>query len=205
MCIRHYSFLVLIVCITSCELFTKKEQGIPIARVNDSFLYKDDIKDLVQENTSKEDSILRINNYIDQWATQQLLINGAKMNLGQETQNEFDVLIQQYEVDLYTKAYMEALVKQNIDTTITFEEAKVVYESNLESFKLNEDLIKFRYINVDENNSDVKDIEERLKRFDNEDKRILDSISIQFKSYSLNDSIWIKVNQAVEKNSCAQS
>ena len=32
-----------------------------------------------------------------------------------------------------------------------------------------------------------------------EDKKELDSISIQFKSYSLNDSIWIKVSQVIDK------
>ena len=31
------------------------------------------------------------------------------------------------------------------------------------------------------------------------DKKVLDSISIQFKSYSLNDSIWIRVNQVIDK------
>ena len=183
----------------SCEYFSKKKNGIPVARVNEAYLYEGDIADIIPENTSKEDSLLRINNFIDQWATQQLLIGRAKINLSEQKQLEFQQLVQQYEVDLITKAYMEALVKQNIDTTVTREEAQAVYESNLEAFKLNEDLIQFRYINVDENNLDLDEIEERLKRFDKDDKRILDSISIQFRSYSLNDSIWIKVNQAVEK------
>ncbi|MBT8274441.1 MAG: peptidyl-prolyl cis-trans isomerase [Bacteroidia bacterium] len=185
--------------IMSCDMFSKKAEGEPVARVNDVYLYEDDLIDLVPENVSKEDSLLRVNNFIDQWATQQLLIEGAKINLAQEKQQEFNELIEQYEVDLYTKAYMEALVKQNIDTTVSQDEALAVYERNLESFKLNEDLIKFRYININENNSEIDDIEERLRRFDEADKALLDSISIQFRSYSLNDSIWIKVNQAVEK------
>lgn len=192
-------FIVLILSFTSCDLFNKEKEGIPIARVHDAYLYQDDVIDLIPEGLSREDSILRINNYINQWATQELLISGAKFNLSQEKQMAFDQLIKQYESDLYTKAYIEALVKQGIDTSITMEEAQYVYERNLESFKLNEELIKFRYINVDLNNTDLKEIEERLKRFDKEDIKILDSISIQFRSYSLNDSIWIKVNQAVEK------
>ena len=192
-------FSVIILSFTSCDLLKKEKEGIPIARVHDAYLYQHDVIDLIPEGVSKEDSILRINNYINQWATQQLLINGAKLNLSQEKQMAFDQLIKQYESDLYTKAYIEALVKQKIDTTVTMEEAQYVYERNLESFKLNEELIKFRYINVDLNNSALKEIEERLRRFNKEDIKILDSISIQFRSYSLNDSIWIKVNQAVEK------
>jgi len=197
--IRSVLILILILGFSSCDLFKKEQEGIPIARVNASYLYEHDIADLIPEGASPEDSLLRVTNFIDQWATQQLLISGAKINLTQEKQVEFNQLVKQYESDLYTKAYMEALVKQNIDTTISIEEAQVVYNTNLESFKLNEELVKFRYINVDETNSDIEAIEERLKRFDADDKRILDSISIQFRSYSLNDSIWIKVNQAVEK------
>lgn len=195
-------FLVLIslsTLICSCEFFKKEEEGIPVARVNDNYLYLHDIEDLIPEDATTEDSLLRVQNYIDQWATQQLLLSGSKLNLSESKQQEFENLVDQYETDLYTKAYMEALVKQNIDTAISINEAQQVYERNLESFKLNEELIKFRYINVDENNTDLEEIEERLVRFDSVDKKILDSISIQFRSYSLNDSIWIRVNQAVDK------
>ena len=41
--------------------------------------------------------------------------------------------------------------------------------------------------------------EKRFKRFDEKDKRLLDSVAVQFQSYSLNDSIWVKASQVVEK------
>lgn len=183
----------------TCNFFQKEESGIPIARVNQAILYQKDIKAILPEGISKNDSILRVTNYINQWATEQLLMDGAIINLSQDKQEEFEKLVTQYQSDLYIKAYMEALVKQNIDTTISLIEAQETYEKNIESFKLNDELIKFRYINVLETNSDLDKIEERLKRFNTEDKKVLDSVAIQFTSYSLNDSIWIKVSQAIEK------
>ena len=39
----------------------------------------------------------------------------------------------------------------------------------------------------------------RFKRFNEEDKKRLDSISIQFNSFYLKDSIWIKSEQAISK------
>ena len=185
--------------LTSCEFFKKTEEGDVVARVNDTYLYKSDIENLVLDGTPKEDSILRVNNFINHWATQQLLMNGARVNLSQDKQEAFNNLVNQYKNDLFTKAYLEALVKRSIDTLVTQNEAEDVYNRNIETFKLNEELIKFRYINVAESNADLKDIETRFKRFDNEDKKLLDSIAIQFKSYSLNDSIWIRVNQAILK------
>lgn len=197
--LKTLSILFTITLLVSCQYFAKEQEGTPIARVNDTYLYEEDIKELVKNSVSKEDSILRVTNFINQWATQQLLISGAEVNLSEEKQQAFNTLVEQYRSDLFTKAYLEGLVKQNIDTTVTLAEAEEVYQRNKETFKLNEELIKFRYINVNESNDDIKDVEERFKRFDNEDKKILDSISIQFKAYSLNDSIWIKADQVMTK------
>ena len=185
--------------LTSCDYFVRKDQQNAIARVNESYLYEEDIKDLITAETSTQDSTLIVNNYITRWATQQLLIDGAELNISDEKQSEFNKLVDQYRKDLYTKAYIEALVTRDLNVNVGAEEAEEFYKNNSETFKLNEELIKLRYIKVDENITDFSKIKERFRRFNNEDKFILDSISIQFSSYSLNDSIWIKLSQAVNK------
>jgi len=191
--------LALMLIVVSCDIFNKNGELTPIARVNDSFLYQEDIEDILSEGVTGSDSIVLVTNYINKWATQQLLLDGAAINLNEDKQKEFGKLVQQYRKDLISKAYLEALVKQNIDTLVSMQEATDFYESNKENFKLNEELIKFRYINVDENISDISEITRRFRRFNQEDREVLDSIAIQFKNYSLNDSIWVKVNQVVNK------
>jgi len=184
----------------SCDFSLKEEEtGIPIARVNNSYLYKEDVAALAAETNSKIDSAVLVENYIKNWATKQLLLDGALLNLSEEKQASFNKLVAQYKTDLYTKSYMEALVKRSMDTFVKRNEAEAYYNQNKDVFKLNEELLKFRYIHVDENIIDYKGIEKKFKRFNETDKRELDSISIQFKSYSLNDSIWIKVSQVIEK------
>jgi len=199
--VRNKIYIVfLVLSFSSCTFFFKEtDDRLKVARVNDTYLYYDDIKDLVSENTTKEDSILLVQNYINRWATQQLFVDGAMLNLSESQQASFNKLVNQYKNDLYTKAYIEALVKRSIDTTVTDEESKMYYQANEEVFKLNEDLIKFRYVHVEENIIDFNKIEQKFKRFNKSDKKELDSISVQFKSYSLNDSIWIKVSQVINK------
>lgn len=184
---------------TSCDFFKSTDNGEPIARVNDAYLYKEDVASIVPEGASKEDSTLMVNAYINRWARQLLLMDGALVNLSEDKQTDFSRLVAQYKNDLFTKAYLEGLVKKNIDTVVHSDEAEVFYEANKESFKLNDDLIQFRYISLPLNPIDVDTIKNRFKRFKNKDKRYLDSISVQFKSYSLNDSIWIKFSQVAEK------
>ncbi|WP_299781984.1 peptidyl-prolyl cis-trans isomerase [uncultured Formosa sp.] len=197
---KNRIFLILVLLsVTSCQLFKTEDERIPVARVNETYLYQEDIKDLVNEGASKDDSTLVVQNFITRWATQELLVEGAKRNLNETKLEDFQRLVNQYKRDLYSKAYLEALVKRSVDTVVSIEEAERYYKANTEAFKLNEDLIKFRYINVDENRLDFKDIQTKFQRFNQEDKRELDSISIQFKSYALNDSIWVKMSQVISK------
>lgn len=196
---KTFIFVVVICCIFSCDFFKKDDAEDAIARVNDAFLYDQDIQGLVPPGSSSQDSTLIINRFINRWALEQLLMDGAQLNLSQPKQDELNNLVSQYKNDLYTKAYLDRLVKKNIDTIVSLEEAQLVYEKNKESFKLNEELIKFRYLATNENAIDLSIIEERFKRFNEEDKNYLDSIAVQFKSYSLNDSVWIKVSQVYTK------
>ncbi|WP_246085330.1 peptidylprolyl isomerase [Paucihalobacter ruber] len=197
--IKNIGILFLVLSLSSCDFFKPASPGNPVARVNENFLYKEDLVGVVPEGVSKDDSLVLVNNYINKWALQLLLLSGAERNLPDKTQQEFNKLVVQYKSDLYTKAYLDALVKQNINDNTNPEELKEVYESNKESFKLNEELLKLRYIKIAQNANDAKDITNKFKSFTSEDKRHLDSISVQFKSYSLNDSIWIRYSQLIEK------
>jgi len=190
---------LLAVVITACDVFKKNDTRNAIARVNNKYLYIDDFAGIVSEGVTGQDSALIVQNFINEWATEQLLVDGAQINLSETKQQNFNKLVEQYKSDLFSKAYLEALVKKNLDTVVSTNEARMYYEANKDVFKLNEELLKFRYIHVDENIIDFNTIKKRLKQFEEEDKAALDSIAIQFKSYSLNDSIWVKMSQVISK------
>ncbi|WP_420573832.1 peptidyl-prolyl cis-trans isomerase [Kordia sp.] len=183
----------------SCEYFQQSNEGEPVARVGESYLYKSDLAPFLSDNISAEDSAVIVNNYINRWATQELFIQRAKINLPQEKQDAFEELIEEYRNDLYIEAYKEAIVKQTIDTMVTAFDEAAYYDKNKENFKLNEELLKLRYINIAKDNSNIDEITERFERFEEEDKIILDSLAIQFNNYSLNDSIWVKKTQVFKK------
>ena len=194
---RFFSLCFLV--IFSCDLALKPNSQDSIARVNNSFLTLDDIDASLFEGLSQQDSLIQIQNVINNWATEQLLQDGARINLEAKQQSEFEILVQQYKSDLYTSAYLEALVKQNLDTTITNQELEEVYNQNKELFVLKEDLIKLRYINHDKNLPNSNEIKRRFRRYNAEDRTVLDTISLQFNSFFLNDSVWIKSSQVISK------
>ena len=191
--------ILLAVIIYGCDRFNSDKIDDAVARVNDSYLYKEDLKHIIPNNVSKADSTLLANNYINNWASNLLLMDKALLNLPEKQQESFNSLVKQYENDLYTKAYLEALVKRSIDTTVSKAEADTIYQRNKESFKLNDELLKLRYINLPQNAVNLEGIKSKFKKFEKNDKVFLDSIAVQFRSYSLNDSVWVRASQVIEK------
>jgi len=184
--------IICIITLSSCAYFKQDNLEIPVARVNDSYLYQKDIKDLIFGNTSKEDSTLIVNNFINRWATKQLLIDQSIINLSQEKQDAYNDLVNLYKTDLYTEAYKSSIVAKQLDSIISLKELEDFYNQNKDNFKLNDDLLKVRYIHIDGNFSNTKELVEKFKRFDSIDKDELTELSIKFKAFNLNDSIWIK-------------
>jgi hypothetical protein len=186
-------------CITSCSYFEKEVAEDVIARVGDQYLYSKDLERIISEDLSAEDSINITRNYINTWAKKQLLVDKARFNLEEEKINEFEELVNQYRSDLLIAAYKEALVAASMDTLVSAEEITEYYSENKENFKLNEALLKVRYIHTDKSYDEIDKAKQLLKRFNAEDKEALEEMSLQFKGSSLNDSTWIKFTQLVQK------
>ncbi len=189
---RIISSLFLLLSLISCDYFKQDIQSKPIARVNDKYLYKEDIKGLVFQSTSKEDSILIVNNFITKWATQQLLVDQSIINIPQNQQDDFNKLVDEYKIDLYTEAYKSSIVTRQLDSLISTKELEHYYELNKENFKLNDELLKVRFIMVSSDFNNLSEVTKKFKRYNTIDKTDLSNLTIKFKAFNLNDSIWIK-------------
>ena len=185
--------------VVSCDYFRAPKKPKAIARVGESYLFQDDIVDLVPKGTSKKDSIAIVKSYIDRWATQKLLFEAAQRNIGKDKVSEFNALIDQYKVDLYTKDYIESLVIRQIDTVVTEVQIEAYYAKNKQYFKNSSELVKLRYINLVKENPKFAKIKSKFSSFTKKDRKELEQLAVQFKSYAFNDSIWVDINQVYEK------
>lgn len=182
----------------SCDYFKEPEEKVGIARVNNQNLFLEDLEGLVQPNTSKEDSILLVNDFINRWASQRLLIDAAERNLTDEEKVSFEKLVKQYRYDLYTRAYLEAIVNRTIDTVFTKEELQKYYEQEKNNFKTTNQIVKLRYIKLMEDNPKFKLIQQKF--FDDKtNPTFWENYQLQFNSFAMNDSIWVEMNQIYRK------
>ena len=191
--------LVVTFLVSSCEYFKTPKEPKAIARVGKSYLFESDIRDLVPSGTSKKDSAAIVKSFIDTWATKKILFEASERNISKLKIAEFNELIEQYKVDLYTKNYIEELVIRQIDTLVTEEQIKSYYDKNKQFFNNSSELVKMRYINLVKENPKFVNIKSKFSSFTKKDRKELEQQAVNFKSYAFNDSIWVDINQVYEK------
>ena len=185
---------------SACDsLFREKVEKEPLARVGEEYLYKEDVAPLIRGDMSEQDSALFVTNYINNWASKQLLLSKSKINLPEQKLAEFDRLVTDYKADLYTRAYVEALVFKEQDTAVSTSQLRQYYEREKENFKLGEKLVQLRFIGLPTQFLHKDDVVSRMKAWSEEDRIYLDSIAVQFKKIHFNDSIWVRTSRVIEE------
>ncbi len=198
---RHFALSITtltLICIflSSCSsYFKKKENIVPLARVGENFLYGEDIAVYITNGMSESDSASFVNNYINTWASKQLLLSKAKINLQEDKLQKFDALVADYRTDLYTRAYKEALVLKGSDSLISKDQLANFYAEEKENFKLKERILRIRFVALPKNFLNKGEVSKRLKNFEKEDVSYLDSIGVQFTKLHFNDSIWVRASR----------
>jgi hypothetical protein len=185
--------------LSSCAFFSKEENTTSVARVNNHYLSREELSEQISSNLSEMDSTVAARNYIQNWARDKLFLDRAKLNLPQEQQSYFRDLSKRYEEQLFKKAYKDALIEKQLKIQIDSSEIASYYQDNKSNFKLNEDLVQLRYLQLDKKMKSLRDIKREFVRFNAEDMLSLQEKSLEFKSLSLNDSIWVRVTDVVKE------
>jgi len=169
-----------------CSNFSNNNSNNLVARAGENFLYENDLPEYI----SKDDSLIKISSFIEAWAKEKVLYDLSMINLSQSKRAEIDELVENYKVDLYINSYKDLIVNSKIDSIVTTEQIDSFYTLNINNFKLNENLVKYRYIKVPNDNININRIRRYIVRINEQDRYFLDSLNFQFADLKLNDSIW---------------
>ena len=179
-------FISITLLILSCSNINNDNSNDLIARAGENFLYQNDLPSF----SSRQDSLLRYKNFVELWAKEKLLYDLSLTNLSQSKKNELDLLIEKFKIDLYINSYKDLIVNSRIDSIVTNEEIESYYNANIDNFALNETLLKYRYLKVPSDNTNINRIRRYIQRLSNNDRDFLDSLNFQFAELKVNDSVW---------------
>ena len=178
---------------TSCSNISDNNSNDLIARAGENFLYQNQLPSF----SSEQDSILRYLNYIETWAKEKILYDLSLTNLSQSKKNDLDLLVEKYKVDLYINSYKDLIVNSRIDSIVTDEEIESFYNRNIDNFKLNENLLKYRYLKVPSDNINISRIRRYIQRLNESDRDFLDSLNFQFADLKINDTVWFTEREVI--------
>jgi hypothetical protein len=179
-----------------CEDKQKNENAI--ARVNDKYLMADEFLKVLPETYTKEDSIQLRSIFINDWATHQLLLDKARINI-EDNKLEIDELVEKYRRELLIEKYKEALINKFLDTVVTNADVDQYYQLNKDVYKLNEELVQIRFIHFNKTMKDGKELVKLFKSKNLKDINALNDKRLEFNSFNLNDSIWVSYKEVQEK------
>ena len=163
-----------------------------MARVYDDYLYASGLKGLIPENTSKQDSLVLVKNYINNWVRTQLMINQAERNVAVRKQN-LDQMLEDYKNSLIIYYYETELIRQLLDTVVSENEIVNYYNEHQNDFELKENIARVIYV-VYSNNLKDKEKKEIQTLFSMPDTVIMEQLDKNTgrlaQSYSVDTVKW---------------
>ena len=203
--------LVAIVFMGSCDLIQMKKTATEdavtrkqIARVNNSYLYLDELSGIIPAGATPEDSVGRITAYVNSWIRKQLVINEAMKNIDiNELEVERKVLDYRYSLIAYE--YQNYYIKQNLDDSVSDTEIQAYYNEGKDNFILKQNIIQGTFIKVPKTAPRTERIKALIYSNKPKDQTELKSYCLGFSAaYHLSDSSWIEFDKLVSSSPLAE-
>ncbi len=187
-----YTYIFVLIILFSCTTKPAKEENrVAIARANNSYLYADNLKDIVPKGTPEKDSVDLVKKYIDNWVHESLVIQKAESNLTDEQKN-VEKQLQDYRNSLITYSYEKELVKQKLDTVVTNQEIEEYYNNNQSNFQLKDNIIKVIYVKVNKKAPGIEKLKKWYKSDNTKDREQLAGYCHQFaENFYLDENSWL--------------
>ena len=201
----------MLVIFAGCDLIRrKKEQQVtvperkPVARVNDKYLYQDELVGIVDQNSTAEDSAARATAYINSWVRKQLIIAEAMKRIDiNEAAVERKVL--DYRYSLIGYEYQNFYIQQHLNDSISEKEIENYYSGHSDNFILKQNIVRGTYIKVPKTAPRTGKVKDMLFSIKEKDQNELKSYCLSFSvAYHLSDSSWIEFDKLVVNSPMAE-
>jgi hypothetical protein len=190
----------LVIFATACNLI-KKDKPV-VAEVFEYVLYEADLIEAIPHGLNKEDSLLFVQEYVNQWAYHHALLHRALINDLKlpEDEEKLEKHIQDYKESLVIYRYTQRLVGQKLDTNVQMEEIEAYYHQHPTEFTLKDDIVQVAFVKLYNSEKNIKQVRKLLQNYEPEDIVRLKSIAEdKAVNYFLEDDTWILFDDLVKE------
>lgn len=185
----------------SCKRHMYDDSETVLAKAGDNYLYLSDLEVNIPPNISGTDSIQLVNNMVNNWVRQELLLQYADKTLP-DSLKDFSEQLKAYENNLLIYEYKKRYVEQRMDTVIELGELEKYYENHLHEFQLKENIVQFVYIQIPTQSEMLDQAREFVQNIsDTTIDRVMvrDFCEENAIDFYLNDDHWISFNELLKR------
>ena len=183
-------YILIIVLVSSCS-FMQRTDDILLARLGDAYLYESEVKSLQTTNLSSVDSTAIIQQYIQNWAQEELLLQKAVLNINQN-ELEIEKRLEAYRRSLLIHAYEQKLIQQQLDTLVLKSDLESYYDQHTDDYRLGAKIAKVVFVKVSTMAPKLDSLEHWLFRKDSIDTEKIESYCHQYaKRFYNNPTEWL--------------
>jgi hypothetical protein len=195
---RLFVLLVLPAVLFACTPSGNTGSGDVLVRVYDKYLYVSELEGLVPRGTSVHDSLTMVRRFIQNWVDRELIIKKAEENLPDEYK-DFSSKLEEYRNSLVIFEYEKMLIRQDLDTNISFEAVSEYYDQHKNNFLLKDDILNMQYLVLHQDSPAIKKFRQYIRSEIPEEKDSLALYSSKYaESFSLSEDYWIDLDQMME-------
>ncbi len=195
--IKYFAFWLTILIFYSCQN-AQVNNDKAVAKVQDDYLYLNELLAIDVPYSNKEDSVEFIETYVEQWIKSQLFLNKAEEFLPPNL-SDVDRKIEDYRKSLITFNYERQLISQNVDDKVTDEIIANYYATYKENFKLAESIIRPKYIVVESDIISLDSIKSWIRSNDTQAHEQFANAAISFGSNYCIGEDWFSYDSFFDK------
>lgn len=169
----------------------------PVARVQDIYLYAEDIKGLVPADKNSKDSANIVSKYVDSWVKKQLTIARASTEIDFDEAN-IERKILDYRYALMIHEYEKYYINQNLNKEVSDEEITKYYNEKFENFVLRQNIIRCLFAMVPLEAPQVNNFRQMIRSYPESNLEELQSYCYRFATKSsLETEMWLNFDEVI--------
>lgn len=199
--IERYSlfFLGFIMLLGGCKTPTVETREDLLATVGTHALHLEDVLISVGDNFENSDSATLVNEYVQQWIRQKVLLDKAELTLTAKERDK-SALVNQYYNDLLIYELEQNMLSDRLDTTVDLESIQAYYNNNKKNFELKENIVRLRFFVIPTKVMNHDKLWTRFKVGGDKNLKMLSRICELSKSnHFYQDTVWLSFNDVLKE------
>lgn len=190
---QRFVFFAIVLLLLGCS--SKKQTKLSdniLAKAFDKTITEKDIANIVELSGSSSDSIAIVENYLKDWAINEILY--VEANDYYKNDEQINKQVEAYRQTLVLNKYKQVLAEDKSKNP-SEEEMKDFYEKNRSVFTLSEPILKGAFLSITNGSPNIKKLKEAMRKLDQKSIDEIEQFSLKHPlNYSFFIDNWVKLS-----------